>query len=41
MEFFVNYMRKMEIEKPRNYTILKDKMVICKSGPKRHELVRL
>ena len=34
-------MRKMEIEKPENYTILKDKIVIFKKGPKRHELIRL
>ena len=34
-------MRKMEIEKPRNRTILKDKIVICKKGPKSHKLIRL
>ena len=30
-----------EIEKPGNFTILKDKIVICKKGPKIHELIRL
>ena len=34
-------MRKMEIEKYGNCTILKEKIVICKKGPKRHELIRL
>ena len=34
-------MQKMEIEKPGNCTILKDKIVIVKNGPKRHELIRL
>ena len=34
-------MRKMEIEKPEKFTILKDKIVIRKKGPKRHELIRL
>ena len=30
----------MEIEKPGNCTILKDKIVICKKGPRSHDNMR-